>query len=130
MDCSIRPYSSNDFPMISEWWGSEPAPLESMIPETTWVLELAGRPALSVSLILTNVSEYCMVDNFVGNPALKGPERASASFYLLQYIEDYARTLGYRRLFCISYRSKLKELYERLGFGRTLDDVSTFVKNL
>lgn len=134
MGIAIRPYSATtDFPMLSRWWAahSEPGPLETMVPsESTWVLELDGTPALSVSLILTNIPEYCLVDNLIGNPELKGSQRAEATFILLQYLEQYARDHGYRRLFCLAYRQKLKRLYESLGFGRTMDDVSTFVKSL
>jgi hypothetical protein len=129
----IRSYRESDFAMLNEWWRrhDELGPLPSMVPaETTWVLEIDGCPALSVSLVLTNVPEYCYVENFIGNPELAGPARQSAVADLLQYIEEFARSKGYRRLFCMAHRGPLKQRYQEIGFTQTLDNVGTFSKEI
>ncbi len=131
---SIRPYRASDFPVISAWWARSGEPgaltLNMIPPETTWIIELDKQPALVVSLLVMNVPIMAMVENFVGNPELKGPQRRQATVTLLQYIESHARSLGIKHLFCLSNHPKLKQKYEGLGFRRTLDDVSTFIKPL
>lgn len=131
---SIRPYTQSDFPVISGWWRAQETGelTPDMVPlETTWVLEMSAHiPALVVSLLVMNIRSIAMVENFIGNPELKGPERAQATKYLLQYIESHARSLGIKHLFCLSNHSKLKTKYTELGFRPTLDDVTTFIKPL
>lgn len=130
---SIRPYQPSDLPVISAWWrAQEIGELTSDMvpPETTWILELGAQPALVVSLLVMNIPAMAMVENFIGNPELKGPTRALATKYLLQYIESHARSLGIKHLFCLSNHSKLKQKYMELGFSPTLDDVTTFIKPL
>jgi hypothetical protein len=133
MSFTIRPYSKTDFAMLDQWWrtSGELGPLETMIPpESTWVLEIDKRPALSVSVIRTNVREYCYVENFIGNPELKGPLRKEATLSLLQYIQNYARERGYRRMLCLAHRGPLKARYQEIGFTQTLDNVASFSKEI
>lgn len=119
--------------MLDSWWRQydEPGPLPTMVPaESTWVLELDNRPALAVSLIYTNISEYCYVENFIGNPELKGVQRKVGGHHLLKYISEVARARGYRRLLCLGYKNAVKRRYLELGFKSTLDNLSSFVKEV
>ena len=130
----IRNYNpETDFEELSQWWAAarEIAPTFDMVPEeSTYVLEMDGIPALSVSLILTNIREYCYVENFIGNPELRGPKRKAASVELLKYISDIAAQRGYKKLLCLGHRPRVKARYQELGFVQTLDGVGTFIKEL
>lgn len=133
MSLSVRHYTPSDFPLISSWWiaHGEPGPLPSMLPpESTFLLEMDGIPALCVSLYLTNSSEVAYIENFCGNPELDGPARRSAAPHLVKYIENFALSRGYARLFCLAHKEPLKRRYEELGYTRTLDNVATFCKSL
>lgn len=128
---SIRFYTIYDYPMISSWWekANEIGPLESMIPiDSTFILELNGIPTLCVSLYLTNITEYCLVENFIGNPEIKGVERRAASHTLLRHLEHFAQDKGYKRLFCLAHKGPLKTRYSELGFTMTDDNVASFCK--
>lgn len=128
---NIRNYKKNDWPMVKGWWDvqKEYAPLETMMPtNSSFIAEIDGNPALAVCLYLTNTPEVCYVENFVGNPELKGLVRKEATKILLNHITKFAFDRGYKRLLCMSEKPVLKAHYESIGFTRTLDGVATFIK--
>lgn len=129
----IRLYKESDYEMVKGWWEafSEPAPTPEMIPlQSTYIYEVRGVPALCVSLILTNISEYCLIDNFVRNPSFDDKNRRHAIKELFAKICNDAKDMGYSKVFCLSYRGKIKELYRDLGLTQTLDGVATFIKEV
>lgn len=127
---TIRPYTADDYPLISSWWiaHKEVAPLPSMLPlESTWILETdEGVPHYTVSLILTNTSEYCYVENFCRNPCLAPNNSAPAN--LLEYIEKFAKLHGHKRLFCLAHTEPTKRRYEALGFTKVLEGLASFCR--
>lgn len=128
---TIRPYESKDWNMVLSWWEmqKEYPPIETMMPlNSSFIAELDGNPALAVCLYLTNTPEVCYVENFVGNPEFKGPVRKQATVILLDHISNFAHSLGFKRLLCMSEKPILKSHYESIGFTRTLDGVATFTK--
>lgn len=128
----IRNYQSSDFETVSRWWAhsKEIGPLEGMLPpESTYILELDGIPALCVTIILTNTKEFCYLENFAGNPTVERAQRRKASQLLTKHVTTVAKSLGYKRLLCLAYKGPLKKRYQELGFTRTLDGVSGFCKS-
>lgn len=119
--------------MIRQWniIQNEIAPLEVMFPaDTTFVVEINQMPALSACLYLTNSPWFVHVEHLIGNPALSGDERRQALKAGLEYIEEYARRLGYHNLYCVTQPEKLKKYYESLGFEKTVDGAAAFIKPL
>lgn len=109
----------------------EPAPSDAMLPlDSTFVLEHEGKPFLAVTMYLTNSKEFCMLDNFIGNPELSGPLRRDFTRLLLNYCEGVAIALGYKKIFCMATNEKLAAYYEGLGFTPTCNTVTTFIKTL
>ena len=130
---SIRPYTAADYPIIDAWWQfySEIGPTQEMLPEeSTYIYEDRGAPVLCVTLYLTNTKEFCMVDNFVRNPGFKDLHRKQAITELLAYIENKAKGMGYKKMLCMGYRDKIKNIYRDLGFVSTLNNVETFIKEV
>lgn len=131
MSITIRPYKKEDWEMVAWWWNTsgEVSPLETMMPlDSSFIAEIDGVPALAVCLYLTNTPEVAYVENFIGNPELKGVSRVSASHVLLDHISKFASDLGYKRILCMTEKDVLKNHYQKLGFTKTLDGVATFVK--
>lgn len=129
----IRNYKKEDFEMVKSWWDAagEVAPLPDMMPEeSSFIAEIDGRPALAISLYLTNTPEICYVENFIGNPDLKGLSRNSASHLLINHIEKFASSLGYKRLICLAHKEQLKNHYQKLGGVKTLDNLASFAKEI
>jgi hypothetical protein len=116
--------------MIKGWWESsgEPVPSRDLLPvNSTFIAELSGAPALAVCLYLTNTPELAFVENFIGNPRLKGARRQAVK-PLLDYITGFAKAMGYRRLFCMTDKESLVKHYMELGFVPTLSGVTTLVR--
>ncbi len=120
--------------MVQAWWqpspeGVIPTP-EMMPPDSTFICLYEGMPALSVTMYLTNTPEFCMVDNFIGNPEMRGPLRRELTKELLAYVEYIAQGLGYKKIFCMASNERLASYYGELGFNKTLSGVTTFTKDV
>ncbi len=130
----ITPYiPSRHFTIVTSWWAAanEVGPTEDMLPpDSTFIAEIAGEPALCVTIYLTNTRSLAYVENFAGNPALKGGERRLAARLLSDYIANFARSLGYKNLICLAHREPLVRRYQELGFKPTITNVTAFVRSL
>jgi hypothetical protein len=129
---TIRDYTDEDWSVIDSWWKSsgEVGPLQSMMPpDSSFIAEIDCVPALAVCLYLTNTKEICYVENFIGNPDLKGNFRKLATAILLDHITLFANRLGYKRLICMTEKPVLVERYKEIGFIPTLSGVTTFVRS-
>ena len=128
----IRNYSHSDYGMIKQWWeeAQQCVPPEHHMPEeSSFVLELDGVPSLAVSLYMTNV-DIAWVDNLIGNPKMKGEDRKKAVKVLLDRLEEFCKSKGKRVLFCMSLSDATTRRYEQLGFLKSQNGVSTFIKEI
>lgn len=129
----IRNYKHSDFSLLDNWWKSynEMGPIpEMMMEDTSFVLEINGVPALSITVYFTNCKEVAYIENFIGNPDLEGSLRKEASQCLLNHVYKFAKDKEYKRLVCFCYKDKLVKRYEELGVVRTLSGLHSFVKEL
>jgi hypothetical protein len=119
--------------MISSWWTSQNEPAlskEFYGPESSFILEIKGQPALHLSLLVTNCKGAAYLENFVGNPELKGDSRKKGSKFLIDCLCDVAKQLGYKNIIGFAYKDKTKKYYPTLGFKNTLENVSVFSRRL
>ena len=129
----IRNYSLKDYFILFLWWQktSEPVPTNEMLPEeSTFVVELNEEPIMAVTLYLTNSKEFCMVDNFIADPAANPDIRKEATRQLLKYIAEFAEKRGFKKLFCLSRTPGLSKYYKKIGFFQTGKNLDTFIKEL
>lgn len=130
---SVRKYDEKgDFEMIRAWnkKHNEIEPLPEMFPDTTFVVEMCGVPALSACIYLTNSKWLAHAEHFISNPELKGPARRDATRFGMTFLESYARGLGYQNIYCVTKPEALKRYYKQLGFTVTVDGAACFMKNL
>ena len=130
---SIRKFVRDDFEMIQSWWTkqNEFAPTLDMLPEeSTFICELNKVPMVAITLYLTNSKEFCMLDNFVGNPDMRGNMRSEASRIIINHAEQFAKELGYKSITCLALKDKLKEYYQSFGYTKRFDNVASFNKEL
>ena len=128
---TIRNYKDSDFEMLCSWWheSQQMAPGKSLIPETTYILEINEVPALSLSLFTTNVKGMCYFENFIGNPNLKA-QRKEYSKQLMDYVENKAKELGFEQIVCFSTSNKVSEYYKKLGMKPTVYGLTSFSKEI
>jgi hypothetical protein len=130
---NVRNFTGSDFEMIQSWWKTQnefPPTLEMLPEESTFICEFNKNPMVAVTLYLTNSKEFCMLDNFVGNPEQRGELRKEASQVIVSYAEAFAKELGYKSIMCMSLKNRLSEYYQSFGYIKRLTNVSTFNKEL
>ena len=128
----IRNYRKEEFEMINSWWkaAKEIGPLPDMLPEeSTFILEMEKQPALCVTVYLTNSKEIAYIENFIGNPELKGI-RSYMVPKLFDHICKFARERGYRRLVALASNEKLVSRYQEIGLTETVKGLTSFAKEL
>lgn len=129
----IRSYKDSDYIEIFKWWikADEIPPFKEMLTkETTFVYEKNDKPLVCISLYLTNCKEIAYLENFVRDPQFLGKEKDTAMRQILDYVENVAKTRGYKRLICFSYKDKVKSKYEEFGYRNTLNNLASFVKEI
>lgn len=132
---NIRNYKEQaDFEMLKSWWikQDEFPPTKEMLPEeSTYILEIEGLgPIVSITLYLTNTREFCILDNFIGNPDFSGPARKEVSEIIISHAEKQAKELGYKSIMCMALKDKLKDYYQTFGYVKRFDNLATFNKEL
>lgn len=126
---TIRNFKKNDFETILSWWNEvkEIGPTIEMLPEeSTFILEINNVPKMCVTVYLTNTNYVAYAENFVKAPGLSN----KYSKTLVNHIEKFTKDKGFKVLLCLSYKEKLKRRYEKLGYRNTLNNLSSFVKEL
>lgn len=97
--------------------------------DSSFILEIDGIPSLHMSFYITNCKGVSYLENFVGNPEMKGMVRREATKYLISFLTELAKQLGYKRLIGFGFQDKTKAYYKTLGFENTLNDVSVFCRS-
>lgn len=130
---NIRLFKEKDYKDILMWWikSGELPPSLNMLPlDSTFILEYEGTPILSMCVYFTNTKEIAYSENLIGNPNFKGPKRRELVPVLFKYVENFAKDKGYKRFICFSYKDKLKKRYKNLGYKPTVNNLTSFVKEL
>lgn len=128
---NIRLFNKNDYETIKMWWykAHEIPPTLEMLPEdSTFILELDNKPQVSLTVYLTNSKHLAYLENFVKDPELKDSKQYTE--LLVKHVEMFTKEQGYKVLACLAYKDKLKKRYEDLGYINTLNNLSSFIKEL
>jgi len=128
----VRTISPFEIPTIISWWKEygEVAPEEGMMPiDSTFVLDLGGLPIVSLTVFHTN-SMVAWVDNFIAHPKLNFRERERVMNEAWEWVQQYVKDKGYKRMLCFSDKQSKVRLYERYGFITTLSNVVTMTKEI
>lgn len=128
---TIRQIQFSDIPEITRWWDECEQRFDlSFIPlVTTFVAEIDGELALSMSLICTS-TPIGWLEFFVGNPKWAGNIRKEATIVLVDHMVTTARNLGFRRLFCMAPCLRLSDYYVELGFTKTGEGILTLIREI
>lgn len=126
---NVRKYTPDDFNILKSWWvqAEEIPPLFTMLtPEVTFILEENNTILAAVNVLLTNCTEFAYLMGLIKNPTTE----KDVIPVLLDYVEKHTKEQGYKRLMMMSYKPRIKRRYQNLGYSATLNNVTTFVKEL
>jgi hypothetical protein len=134
MKYEVRNYKHSDYPMLCSWWKErgEACPSKSMLPlNSTFILEKDGKPIYSISAYATNCSGISFLENFIKNPSFSRQDQdRDYSQLIVDYAVRFLKDNGYERVVCFSYKDNVKKRYEELGMTKTLDNLSSFVREI
>ena len=83
-----------------------------MLKDSTFIIEDNDKPVASVTVYLTNCKEVALMENLIKDPEFK-EEGAIQS--LFKHVEDFTKSLGYKRIIMFSNKEKLNDKYETFG---------------
>jgi hypothetical protein len=129
---NIRLYTTSDYELLNSWWKKqdEPGPTHGMLTlDSTFIVEKNNKPVISVSLHLTNC-EIAHIENFIANPEYKDSDRKQLIQDLFSFLQDFAKVKGYKTLVAMAYKDKLKKRYEQIGLTKTIDNLTSYIKEL
>ncbi len=129
----IRTYTHEDFKMLKSWWdaaGKNCPPPVMFSTDSTYIFEIEGVPALSVTAYLTNSKGLAILEHFVGNPELKGADRRNASAFFINLVYDTLNVLGYQYVLGFATNDKLVKRYEELGMTQLSPNITSMIKVL
>lgn len=133
MNYNIRPYSFSDFEMVYSWWTSAkecPPILGMMINDGSFILELNGVPALSLTVFLTQSKEISFIEGFIKNPEFRNTNLEEYGKILWNHCFNYAKDSGYNRIICYCLENKLIDKYKRFGMEQSASNLTSFVRIL
>ena len=133
MELKARLYTDSDYPEVKRWYAAtqEGIPSPDLFPfDSTLIVEADNTPVFCLIVYLTNCKELCYFEGFIGNPDFSSSDRAEASKFMVEVACTFAKDFGYKRAMTFSYRDKVKQRISELGFQRTLNDLSAFVREL
>lgn len=125
----IRFYKPDDYHTLKKWYEGhkEPAPIPELIPRTTLILEEDNSPVMSISVIFTNLEYLAFLENYIKKPGYKND---SAIHEFIDYVEAFIKAQNCKMIMCLSYRDELKDRYQQFGYQKTLDNLSSFIKQI
>lgn len=129
---NVRFFRPSEYLLIRSWWTLRkmvPPELDMMPEESTFVLEVEGKPVASLSVIMTNTGT-AWVDNFITDPESSFEARQLGMELGWQEVLRFVKKHGYVRLFAMSVNPRTMKRYEHFGFKKTLESVTTLVREV
>ena len=131
---NIRKFESiQDTHEVLSWYEHYDIPCEwiNTMPEnTSYLLEIDGKPGIAACLLLTKCQKLAFIENAIGNPELEGPKRAEGLQVLFKHLEDEAKNMGYKVVLILAEENKLKSKYINMGYAEAMHNVTVLSKLL
>lgn len=128
----VRPYKPEDYATLAGWYeghGMAAPPADFFLEDGTFVLEINGELAASLSVFLTQSPYVNLLEGFIGNPKAKF-QRSQQNQHLVNRCYEYARSRGAKSVFCHTDCDKLNDRYEVLGMRKIPQQQFTLMKEL
>lgn len=115
----IRQIQDGDYENILTKWWSEwnwTPPVKDYLPETGFIVYDGETPICAAYLYKTN-SKVAWVEWLISNKHYtKKPDRRDAILFLISFMSEFAKNLGYKYITAIASNQHAINIYETLGF--------------
>lgn len=128
---SIRLYTEKDHAMLSAWWikWNWPVMPHEYLPQLG-LISSTNAEDLAAGFLYRTDSPIAWLEWLVGNPEAPKYERRKALNQVISALENEARLLGAKLIYTSASHSGLKKRLETLGFMKTEESISMFMKEI
>jgi hypothetical protein len=131
---NIRNYKKSDLNTILGWYSdrNQHGPLPDMfLEDSTFVLEYDNKPVMCISIYLTNSKEIALLEHLARDPEFNDRSTTGEAINMItNYVENFTKNMGYKRIFTLINRQSLKNKYSDFGYLETNNGISIFMKEL
>lgn len=116
--------------LVKWWddWGFPIIPLKSL-PETIYVVSYTGVSLYAIPLYRTD-SDLCWIGFPTGNKKAPKEFKEKALEFLMEVVEDSAKTRGFKTIITTSATPKLMKLFGDRGFEVSDEGTNYYTKNI
>jgi hypothetical protein len=91
----VRKYQKSDYNEITTWFHDRKIAIEEgFLPEHGFIW-----PGVAAGFIYKTDSNFCLFENFIGNPQVTKEQREEALVKIVSSMIDKARELGFERIY-------------------------------
>lgn len=118
-----------DYSDICSWWEQHQWPIipKEALSTTGFIVENENQKILSGWVYHTN-SNTALLEFIVANPKIKGEDRDKAFDVFFDVVFKYVELSNFKNIFMSVIHPKLKTRLEKVGFKKTDDNVTNFVR--
>src|SRR5262245_1369230 len=129
IEVKVRPIDEEIYQTISQWWQARQWPTipRSSLPKSGFMGFIDGKPILAAYLYATD-SDIGLFEWVISAPDSKPEERDAAFQAVAESIFEKAKEKGLRALFSYTSQPNLSKRFLRVGFIKTDDNISNFLK--
>jgi hypothetical protein len=135
MDFKTRAVTVKDWDMLVEWWDWWPgwtAPPQDFLPNHGtggFIVEKNNQPIVAGFVYFTN-SKVAWVEWIISSPNYKEDDRRDAIEYLINELEQFIVSMGYKYMFTNLQHKGLIETHKKLGWNMDKKPSYELTKNL
>lgn len=123
----IRAYRESDFEMICSWWEDHnqiPPSRGMMIEDGTFILELFGKAAMTLTVFKTQSKEMSYFEGYCKHPLIPKIISNEISKVLWEHCLNYLRDNGYKRVLIFTDKPALVNRYQKLGMIENIGGIT------
>src|SRR3990167_932064 len=123
IEATFRLAETSDFEIIREWYAKRGMvmdddfnPADFLPVDSTFIMEIDGRPAYCVPIFLTNANRVYL-DDLISDPDLTKEKRQGALAEFQKFVEKWVADKGFDLIYGeVEHGTKLFDLYKSLGY--------------
>lgn len=119
-----------DYSDICSWWKKQawPSIPKESLSTTGFIVENDNQKILAGWVYHTN-SNTALLEFLVANPEIKGNERDAAFDAFFDVVFKYIELSNFKNIFMSVVHPKLKTRLEKVGFKKTDENVTNFIRS-
>ncbi len=122
MELNTRVLETQDWETLESWWANWKdwtAPPKDFLPNHGtggFMVQKKDTPIVAGFVYLSN-SKACWLELVISNPEYREKDRKDAIKLLIQELEEFAKSMGYKYMLTMGRNKHLIEIHKSMGWG-------------